>query len=787
MKYKIWIDKIIILAIQVLVFLVPLYFAFLYKDYSVFTLDKTAVFQISVEILLILTLLKIVINRVGIAINNNVILSDNEEPRQSTRHLRDFSLHFASFKMTVGVVSLFFLIFAISTIFSIDSYHSFWGSFYRKQGLVVYIHYFVFFLLLLFNFIPSKKEDTPNKPSNFATCKGEDISQGGHIKKINKIISATLLGSFFVSSLGILQWLGYDPLPWQERIPIFGRITSTMGQPIFLANYLLFVIPLAVYRIYDSRFTIQDLKKMTQSDFLILPFSGGVPRSGEGVVTMKQRLLNNTKLIRLIFFITLLILQLTTLMFTYTRGAIIGLVFGIFFFAFFYPLVIKKNKKAFFKSILLFLLSILLIIFLIMSTRGGWNYSDRIYWRMKNVINLEHGSTALRVKYWTAALDAIKKKPFLGYGAENQQDVFMAYYDKTWIPFEKPDLVPDKAHNEYLDIALSGGLLLLFSYLLMLFCVFYGGLKAVFNSRNKQGQVLLILILSALFSYSVSMFFAFSVVELSTFFYLFLALVLILSSSKSLRHSKLHPTVILNDSEESRQSSRRSRDSSLRSTSLGMTEKNNFKLRVMCYVLCVPCFMLCVMCYMNINMVRADYHFREARSAFVDKRYLKMYENYIKTFELNDKERYYKQSFVDDAIVSMFSIDSPQYNQAIISYLYNILESYEGTSFNELLVKAKIYMILGKFEDKKYLDKALLLSRDMVERSPYLAKTHLSLAQVYIERGEYKQAIETFEYVLSFLPHLDSEKLNREHREEIEKLMKYIKSRIEYCNKQKSD
>jgi O-antigen ligase len=754
--YKI-IDKIILFLVQALVFLVPLYFAFLYKDYSVFTIDKTAVFQIFVELILFLSVLKFylchfVVKR-SVAKKSLRHESRNDLVEQKNLNRRDLSLSFEMTKnmsgMIIWIVSLFFLAFTISTIFSIDPSQSFWGSFFRKQGLIMHIHYFVFFLLLLFNLAPSRERSV------------------GYVKKINKIISAILFGSFFVSILGILQWLGYDPLPWQERIPLFGRITSTMGQPIFLANYLLFVIPLTVYRIYDLRFKIQDLKikKKSQSDSFNSPFEGSA-MVAVGVVTTKQKLINNTKLIRLTLYIVLLALQLSTLLFTYTRGAIIGLVFGILFFFVAYPLVIKKNKKAFFKSILLFLLSIFLIIFFIMVTRSDENYANRLYWRMKNIVDLEHGSTALRVKYWTSAFDAIRKKPILGYGPENQQGVLVEYHDNTWIPYEKIGLVPDRAHNEYLDIAISGGLVLLLSYLLMLFYVFYVGLKTIYYGKDKQKQILLILILSSLFSYSVSLFFAFSVVEISTFFYLFIALVLILSNSKFLCHSER--------SEESREE---------RNASGCSYELKSFHKRLLIYTSIPVAAFLMSTIVQNINMVRADYHFYEARSGFVDRQYLKMYENYIKTFELNGKEKYYKESFINDTMMSMFQVDSPEYKKAITNYVKDILNEYEGTTFYQIKTRAKIYSLLGKFDDSKYLDMAEVEYEKAISRSKFLPSVWMGLAQVYIEKEEYDRAIETFEHILSFLPKLDSRQLNRDHRQEVKKLMTSINKEIEYCNK----
>ncbi len=56
-------DYLIEAGILAIVFLVPVYFAFIYRDYSVFSLDKTVLFRILVEVLLLLNLIKLAINK----------------------------------------------------------------------------------------------------------------------------------------------------------------------------------------------------------------------------------------------------------------------------------------------------------------------------------------------------------------------------------------------------------------------------------------------------------------------------------------------------------------------------------------------------------------------------------------------------------------------------------------------------------------------------------------------------------------------------------------------------
>lgn len=693
MKYLKFINGTITFLLGALVFLVPLYFAFLYKDYSVFTIDKTALFQIIVELTAVLILFKLALERF-VCENNSLSVFSREAKRVLT------------------FATIFFLIFFLAVVFSEDFHQSFWGSFWRKQGFIAYFHYFLFFLILLYHLNTQKRRE--------------------------KIISAAIAGAFLVSLLGILQWFGYDPLPWQERVPTFGRITSTMGQPIFLANYLLFTIALTTYRLLMN-FRLQDFK-FQKNEF-----------------SLKSFFANNFGFFAFSLYVIILFLQFIALFFTYTRGALLGLFFGILFFSASYPLLVKKNIKAFLKSLLIFFLccAASLVFIFYTSKLGDWNYSDQIIHRMKNITDFEHGSTALRVKYWNAALEAIQKQPLLGYGPENQQSVLVEYYDNTWIPYEKIGLVPDRAHNEYLDLALAGGPLLLLAYFLFLFSLFYYGIKALYRAVDKNKRTLGVLILGALFAYSLSMFFAFSVIDFIIFFYLFVALLILLINKSD------NSFEVVENKKERRTS--------------------DLQKRLLIYFSAPAIIILLIMVWQNVNMVRADYHFREARSAFVDRDYLKMYDNYISAFSLNKREKYYKQNFVDDAMMSMFNVGSSQYKKAVTDYAEEMLDDYPGESYYEIHARAKIYALLGEFKNKEYFEKAELEFKKAIRKSQFLPNPQIGLAQVYIRKENCEAALQVFENILSFLPPLDSKLLNREHREGVRDLIDNINSRISYC------
>ncbi len=427
-------DYLIEAGILAIVFLVPVYFAFIYRDYSVFSLDKTVLFRILVEVLLLLNLIKL-------AINKAILI-----------YIR---------KKHLLLVFLFFLAFAIASIFSIDPHTSFWGSYWRQQGLFTYLHYFLFFIIVAIN--------VNNKV------------------KIERIINAILSASLFVAIFGIIQWLGLDNFPWHKRVPIGGRVTSTIGQPVFLGSYLILVVFLTIYKIIIS-------KRFLTRFFLILLFA----------------------------------LQILCLTFTYTRGAWLSFIAGVLLAVFLYFLLIKKEKAA--KIIIKFSAAVLVIFLtfgILININPDRSFSKFFTSRVKSIIDFNAGSLAMRLKYWPAGLDAFSQSPIIGYGPENQQQVLVSYYDPTWSVFETINSSPDRAHNELLELLLAGGILLAGLYLWIILYIFIKGISYL-NKLEGQDKWLLFFLLVSFFSYQFSLLSSFSVIETSVYFWLYLAIIFIM-------------------------------------------------------------------------------------------------------------------------------------------------------------------------------------------------------------------------------------------------------------------
>jgi tetratricopeptide (TPR) repeat protein/O-antigen ligase len=109
---------------------------------------------------------------------------------------------------------------ALSTATSVAPHVSFWGSYTRLQGLYTTAAYVVVFLTVL------------------TFCRRQS--------QVERVIQACLLTSLPVSLYGIIQSFGTDPVSWSGNVVV--RPGSTMGNPIFLAAFLIMVVPLTLYR-----------------------------------------------------------------------------------------------------------------------------------------------------------------------------------------------------------------------------------------------------------------------------------------------------------------------------------------------------------------------------------------------------------------------------------------------------------------------------------------------------------------------------------------------------------
>ncbi len=445
----------------------PIFFApFLHGTWQI---GESFLFQVLIEILGFVWLLKIVINW----------------QKFSLKKFKEILLRFKPILPAL----IFIFILGLATIFSQSSHYSFWGYYISKMGYLIWLHFFIFFLILFFNLKTTKQ--------------------------IARIFYIIILTTGLVVLYGFLQVLGLDFFNWSEPPSLGYRVFSTLGQPNFLASWLLLVFPVIFWIIF----------RYSSQDHLKAPLFSTFKKE-------KKEHLDKTKnpsfLKRVFFrpiFVCLSLLTVIILVLTQSRAGWIGFFLALFFFIIIFSW--QKNQKRLAMSLFIFL--VLFSIFIVALNVSPLQIKSTDHLLVIRFKTLSHLAEAGRLRFiwWQNSLDLIQQKPIfsLGYGPETQHLNFPQYYEPEYAALEGINKIPDRAHNDILDMTLMAGRWGLMSYLLLILLVLFSGLKYIFKGKNHSSFMVLIL-LTGLFGYLISLQFSFHVIPTAIYFWGYLAICL---------------------------------------------------------------------------------------------------------------------------------------------------------------------------------------------------------------------------------------------------------------------
>jgi len=345
-------------------------------------------------------------------------------------------------------LGLFLLSQIVSTIFSFDSRTSLLGYYSRfNGGLVSTVCYALLYWAWVAN-LDAKKTFTALK--------------------------FLLASAGLVSLYGILEHFGIDKDIWVQDVT--ARVFSTLGQPNWLAAWLVALIP---------------------TTWALALKAKGVKAKGFWFWSLAS----------FVFFLTII--------FTKSRSGLLGLgVAALVFWGLSYS---QKRLKAF-----LTLSSIIVATALIIGTPWSPSLVKVIahqplpQYSLIGGTALEGGGTesgTIRQIVWKGALNVWRHYPAVGTGVET-----FAYSFYNFRPIEHNlvsewDFLYNKAHNEYLNIMANTGTLGIATYLAMVFF----SILLIFRSKSELN----IAFLAGLASLLATNFFGFSVVPTSLLFFLF--------------------------------------------------------------------------------------------------------------------------------------------------------------------------------------------------------------------------------------------------------------------------
>lgn len=305
--------------------------------------------------------------------------------------------------------------------------------------------------------------------------------EGNHLHNVLKGIVGV---SVFVSVYGILQHYQLDFLPRSSGRIGYDRSYAFFGNPNFYGSYLVLIIMLGIALYLTAK---------------------------------------NKKTI--LFYITAVSLGYVALLFTGTRSGWLGVFCALLFIT---VLVILKRRNLWKKWLLLFsvLMSLTVMINLAeqgdFSNRFGSIFSDASKIALQETTGREGSS---RWFIWRNSLQLVKDYFWIGSGPDTFKYVFPATPEEREQYLGNRFMIVDKAHNEYLQLAITLGVPALILYLSLVVFVVRKTFQAI-RIASEYEKIILYGLLSAILGYLVQAFFNISVVSVAPFLWVILGIAL---------------------------------------------------------------------------------------------------------------------------------------------------------------------------------------------------------------------------------------------------------------------
>ncbi|PIR87772.1 MAG: hypothetical protein COU10_02780 [Candidatus Harrisonbacteria bacterium CG10_big_fil_rev_8_21_14_0_10_45_28] len=345
--------------------------------------------------------------------------------------------------IVLGVI-VFAIVAFVTALTGSHPLNSIWSNFERGDGAFQIIHYALFFILTAL-LLDSKK--------HWLTALW-----------IHVVVS-------FSTSLYALAQLLYRAGSPNWVIATSNRVSGTLGNPSYLAAYLIFTLVVIIY-----------LMKETKS--IGIRWMLSVPLLFEAFIILK----------------------------TGTRGAFLAIIIaGLVSLGI--NLFLTKQKKT--KMILLMALLLpvaLMVVFFTTAKADVWQKVP-LFGRL---IDFTSAVTDIqpRIWTWTSAVSAGFERPLLGWGLENFSEPFDSYYNPKHFGIES---FFDRTHNVFLEYFVSGGVVLLLAWLSIFFFYYRDLVK-----RKKDWWWAVLFSLPV--AYFIQGFFLFDVLAIYLVLFLFLGL-----------------------------------------------------------------------------------------------------------------------------------------------------------------------------------------------------------------------------------------------------------------------
>lgn len=290
---------------------------------------------------------------------------------------------------------------------------------------------------------------------------------GSRFIRDDRIVLKFLLISVIIQSVyGITQSNGFDPILRDDVRMYWNTAFGASGNPNFYGSFMVMALPLSIWYMFKQNKTI-------------------------GLVVYA--------------------LAFYALLASMTRGAWLGATVGLFI-----ALWIARKSPSYLSKI-----SLILLISFIVLVQFNHSHHNQVVTQALSIpkeavevlAQTEEAPKAgsYRIFIWTHVIELIEARPLSGYGFDYLPKLFFEHYQSDMNTVMGRLMTIDKAHNEYLNLAVSAGIPSLLAYLSLLLLVLVQSMK---NGSN--------FIFAIIIAYLVQAFFNISVVSVAFLFWILL-------------------------------------------------------------------------------------------------------------------------------------------------------------------------------------------------------------------------------------------------------------------------
>jgi tetratricopeptide (TPR) repeat protein/O-antigen ligase len=440
----------------------------------------------------------------------------------------------------------------LATVTSIAPLTSMLGSYQRLQGTYTLLTYVAFFFLVAVYLRTAEQ--------------------------LNRVVRVALLTSIPICLYGLAQHLQLDPLPWGGDVVL--RVTSTMGNAIFLAAYLIMIVPLTAARLVAAIARANDRRlEPTPGDRPFLIRWGAIVVAATGLLAIPLVLQSSleeiwwaatgfvgalvllaalpastppsraTARVEAIALSALLVLQVAVVFLTQSRGPWLGLFVGGFVFLLLLQVASGPRPAVLISSVAAVALVVAgLTVFNLPSSPLAAYRSIPYVGRLGQLSDVEEGTGRVRVLIWQGTAELLKTHPsigfspdrlspvrlLVGYGPESMHLAYNLVYPPALGDLESRNATPDRNHNDLLDHLVMTGALGLGAYLALVALALRLGWLVIRRAATREEKLLPIGLLAALVAHLAETQTGIAIVSTRTYFWLILALLVAISARPDL-------------------------------------------------------------------------------------------------------------------------------------------------------------------------------------------------------------------------------------------------------------